>query len=157
MFGMFGATKIKTEAFVETTYALRQFTNIDLTKLTINEQGELGDKAYETLQIYQPKRKYTKVELVLAGWFEAIFASEYEGHTLFGKTVELLKGEADFFLSDQVIHSYDYSDPRYFPPFFWGAAEGSLNNIPDGLSRSGKPIKQVFEKFDRKERYKGTS
>ena len=36
MFGMFGATKIKTEVFVETTYAFRQFTNIDLTKLAKN-------------------------------------------------------------------------------------------------------------------------
>jgi len=149
VFGIFGTVKIKTEVFVETTSALRQFTNIDLAKLTINEQGGLGDRAYEILKAYKPKRKYTRVELVLAGWYEAILASQHGGHTLSGKTVELLKGKADFLLSDQVVYSYDYSDPRYFPPFFYAYATDRLEEIPDGLSRSGKPIKHVFEKMDK--------
>ena len=146
---MFGATKIKTEVFVETTYALRQFTNIDLSKLTINEQGELGDEAYGILQKYKPKRNYTKVEMVLAGWYKAISLSEHsDHHTLSGKKIDLLKGMADFLLSDHVDFRSHHSDPRYFPPFFMAFATGDLNDISDGLSRLGRPIKQVFEKCD---------
>ncbi len=147
MFGMFGSNKIKTLIFVETTYALRQFTSIDLTKLTINEQGELSAKAYDLLQIYERKRNYTKVELTIAGWYYALMSSSENSHTLSGQRTELLKGIADYLLSDSVICSYDHRDPRYFPPFFTAHAIRDLDEIPDALSKLGRPIQQVNEKF----------
>ena len=147
MFGMFGATKIKSQIFVETTYAFRQFTNVNLENLNINEQGELCLNAYELLCAYEKKRNYSRVELILVGWIEAISFSSRDANTLSGKKIELLKGKADYLLSNEVIVSYDYQDPRYFPPFFTSFAIDDLDEIPDELSKLGTPIQQVKDKF----------
>ena len=149
MLGMFGGTKIKSLIFTETTYALRQFTNVNLENLNVNEHGDLCAGAYELLCNYEKKRHYSEVELVLVGWIESISLSSRYDSTLSGKNIELLKGMADYLLSDKVIYTDDYIDPRYFPPFFYAFTIGDLDKIPDGLSKLGKPIHLVNEKFPR--------
>ena len=148
MFGMFGATKIKTLAFVETTYALRKHTNIDLDKMKIDERGEIGDKTYATLKHYEAKSKYRNIELVCAYWGELIMTAGYceADHFLYEKKIILLKGVADYLLSDNVTWGYEnYGRGKNFPFYFKAAIIEPLNEIPDGKSWNGVSVSKVFE------------
>lgn len=148
MFGMFGATKIKTLAFVETTYVLRKHTNIDLDKMTIDERGEIGDNTYEKLKQYEAKSKYRNIELVCACWGELIMKAEFceADHFLYGKKIILLKGLADYLLSDNVTWGYEnYGRGKHFPAYFTASIIEPLNEIPDGKSWAGISVSKVFE------------
>jgi|TARA_B110000238_G_scaffold170236_1_gene187486 hypothetical protein len=149
MFGMFGSLKIKTEIFVETCLAIRKYTGLDLDAMTVQERGKFNDDAYECICAYDKKRKYSKPELICAGWGEAIRQAknyqEYEAeHYLRGKSLELTRGLADYFMSDQIDFEAHYSSPNYFPPFFTATCLKPLRDIPDGKSASGKNIDTII-------------
>ena len=149
MFGMFGSLKIKTEIFVETCLAIRKYTGLDLDAMTVQERGKFNDDAYECICAYDKKRKYSKPELICAGWGEAIRQAknyqEYEAeHYLRGKSLELTRGLADYFMSDQIDFEAHYSSPNYFPPFFTATCLKPLRDIPDRKSASGKDIDTII-------------
>ena len=151
MFGMFGATKIKTLAFVETIYAVRQYTNIDLDKMTINERGELADKTYDKLKHYESKNKYRQIELICACWGELVMEAEFcdAGHFLHGKKIDLLKGLADYLLSDNVTWGYEqYGRLNHFPAYFYSSVIEPLKQIPDGKSWAGESVSKIFDRSD---------
>lgn len=148
MFGIFKQTKIKTLAHVETTYKMRHYANFDLDRLSIKEAGELGDEIFELLQVYERKNKYTVVELVLAGWGAALFASEAEKmSSLSGKYERLLRGLGSYLLSEEVCFNCHHTDPRYVPPFFMGYLVKKLAEIDDGLALDGRSVRPILDKL----------
>ena len=149
MFGMFGSTKIKTYIFVDTTIALRKYAGIDLEKMSMEEQVKLGDDAYILLQRYEKKRKYTKMEMICC-CLAILLADKYDempGNILYGRRIELLKGIADFLMSPEVTFDREpfSNDPRYFSPYFDAWIIRHLEEIPDGLSLSGKSIEPLLK------------
>lgn len=158
MFGMFRAAKIKSLAIVEATYAMREYSAIDFQRLTVNEQGELGDETYELLKGYEKKSKYTNVEMVVACTLSAIKISFVvnggsfaivpmgnqpvdKNHSFYGRHQELLKGFADYLMSSNVDFDNWHRNPIGLSPYLQHSCETALNAIEDGVSRKGADVK----------------
>jgi len=158
MFGMFRAAKIKSLAIVEATYAMREYSAIDFQRLTVNEQGELGDETYELLKGYEKKSKYTGVEMVVACTLSAIKISFVanggsfaivpmgnqlvdKNHSFYGRHQELLKGFADYIMSSNVNFDNWHRNPLGLSPYLQHFCKTALNAIEDGRSLKGADVR----------------
>lgn len=150
-------TKIRNLAFVETVYAVRQFASIDIDQLlSVMERGELGDETLDVLKTYNHHagRPFTAVALVLASWAILLGPELYGSpdnayepdHSLSGMELQLKKGLADYLMSNEVDFEADHRDDRYFPPYFANWVITPLSRIEDGLSYSGRNIRDYFAK-----------
>ena len=133
MFGMFGSTKIKTECFVDTTLAMRQYADFDLDKVTMWENTEIGDKAYDLLQQAANKKIYSEVERISATWIICLNIADLRSdHTLSGKKMVLAKGLADY-----LINHLPHNLIPHMPIELMAHIRTHLSSIPDGLSKRG--------------------
>ena len=133
MFGMFGSAKVKTECFVDTALAMRQYAGFDLDKVTMWENTEIGDKAYDLLQEAAGNKKYSQVEMVCATWVVCLsIADQRNDHTLSGQKLELSKGLADY-----LINHLPHNLIPHMPGTIMMLIKGYLSAIPDGLSKKG--------------------
>ena len=142
MFNFFKKKKRAADIFTETIHSFRKYTSIDLSKLTIDEQGFIMELMEDWLVKTEDNlfrltgRKLTEDELIIFGWTSVINSggiSGFEkGHSLYGKKEEILKGLADF-----VIPIWNDISPYFH-------SQCSLNEIKDKKSRSGKDISHLL-------------
>ena len=147
MFGLFRVAKFRTKMFLETNDALKKYASIDLSKMPAREQGSFGDAAIDLLYAYQKKSSYTSVELIISGWHTILSESNTSSHSLYGARISMVRGFADYLLSGNVIYSHDFTDDRYFPPFFTSFVKNDLKVIQGETSSGGRSIIEFISKI----------
>jgi len=95
MFGFFKDTKVKAEAFTDGCFNIKQYTGINIDKMTGMEKSDLMDRSLELLKKH-PDLSYSTTQMVIATWQATIEFAEKQTigptHPLYGNLDELKQG-----------------------------------------------------------------